>query len=89
MRGGEGERRREAGGALMPPADFLCFTSLFAWLRLTRFDVCAASSQVDSQRRARGGVAKGEKLQWRQLEKLLRFIVAQTLRRVTKSGSHY
>lgn len=34
----------------MPPADFLCFTSLFAWLRLTRFDVCAPSSQVDSQR---------------------------------------
>lgn len=61
----------------MPPADFLCFTSLFAWLRLTRFDVCAASSRVDSQRRAEGGVAReGEKLQWRQLEKLLRFIVA-------------
>lgn len=61
----------------MPPADFLCFTSLFAWLRLTRFDVCAASSQVDSQRRAEGGVAReGEQLQWRQLEKLLRVIVA-------------
>lgn len=61
----------------MPPADFLCFTSLFAWLRLTRFDVCAASSQVDSQRRAERGVAReGEQLQWRQLEKLLRFIVA-------------
>lgn len=75
----------------MPPADFLCFTSLFAWLRLTRFDVCAASSQVDSQRRAEGGVARGVGSSysggsWKSFCALL---WPQTLRRVTKSGSHY
>lgn len=30
-------------------ADFLCFTSLFAWLRLARFDVCGMVWQSSGQ----------------------------------------
>lgn len=73
----------------MPPADFLCFTFLFASLRLTRFDVCAPSSQVDSQM-GDGGES------WKSFCALLwadssppPALPCQTLRRVTKSGSHY